>query len=88
MLGLPNSSTLTSALTFLELKGQQHLKTIGMKLTAVQYRRAHVSHQWSPPHTVEVVEEALGVVDCWTEDRVWFTPLTIQILTIQITAVP
>lgn len=47
-----------------------------------------LSHQRSSSYTVEVIEEALGVVDGWTEDRVWFTPLTIQILAIYITAIP
>lgn len=28
------------------------------------------------------------MVDRWTKDGVWFTPLTIQILTVQITAIP
>lgn len=51
-------------------------------------RTAGVSHQRSSSYTVEVVEEALGVVDGWTKGGVWFTPLAIQILTVQIAASP
>ena len=51
-------------------------------------RAACASHQWSSSYTVEVIEETLCMVDGGTEDGVWFTPLTIQILTVQITAIP
>lgn len=58
-----------------------------VKITSLG-RTACATHQWSSSYTVEEVEEALGVVDGWTEDGVWFTPLTIQILGVQITAIP
>lgn len=51
------------------------------------YITACVSHHWSPSYNVEVVEKAFGVVDGWTQKRVWFTPLTIQIFAVQVTAI-
>ena len=47
-----------------------------------------MSHQWSPSYTLQVVEQAFGVVDGGIEHRVWYTPLTIQIFAGQITASP
>lgn len=46
-----------------------------------------MSHHWSPSYSVEVVEKAFGVVDGWTQKRVWFTPLTIQIFAVQVAAI-
>lgn len=47
-----------------------------------------LTHQWSSSDTFEVVEETFGVIDGGTKYRVWFTPLTVQVLTVEITAIP
>lgn len=47
-----------------------------------------LTHQWSSSDTFEVVEETFGVVDGGTKNRVRFRPLTVQILTVEIAAIP
>lgn len=47
-----------------------------------------LTHQWSSSDTLEVVQETFGVVDGRTENWVWFTPLAVQVLTVEIAAIP
>lgn len=83
-----NVCRLTNVWKCVKHAGQIFSKTKELNISKRKhYITACVSHHWSPSYNVEVVEKAFGVVDGWTQKRVWFTPLTIQIFAVQVTAI-